>query len=190
MTTVGETWTKAPTRSNLRWFAVAIALATSTFVAGLASGGAFSIMLGPAELGAGTGGTGTPVAWWGQEDLALTTVPATVPPLASLNSSVPTILTPSNQSYLLATGTAGHVAVRWNFTELVSAPTATELEVYLAETNQSLGITTYTIFVETQPAALTGAVVISIYLDVGSSLVGLRGVLEVTQLCGSVGSCP
>jgi hypothetical protein len=190
MRTLGDSGTRAPNRNNLRWFGVAIALATSAFVAGLASGGAISIMLGPAELGAGTGGSGTPVVWWGQQGVDLTTVPGTVPPVASLNASAPTVLTSSNQSYLLAPGTAGHVAVRWSFTELVSAPTSTELEVYLAVTNQSVGISTYTIFVETQTVTQTSPLAISFYFDAGTSLIGLRDVLEVTQQCGSVGSCP
>ncbi|MFI5414563.1 MAG: hypothetical protein ACHQ16_02715 [Candidatus Lutacidiplasmatales archaeon] len=190
MKTVGGSWASASSRGNLRWFGVALALATISFVAGLASGGAFSVVLGPAELGVGTGGRGAPVVWWDQQALGLTTVPGTVPSVVSLNASAPTVLTSSNQSYLLATGIAGHVAVEWNFTELVSAPTSTELEVYLAVTNQSVGISTYTIFVETQPVALTTALTISFYFDAGSSMIGLRGVLEVTQQCVSVGSCP
>jgi hypothetical protein len=187
---VGDPGNNAGNRGSPRWVGVTIVLATVAFVAGLASGGAFSVVLGPAELGAGTGASGAPLGWWGQQGVDLTTVPGAVPSLASLNASAPTVLTSSNQSYLLAAGTAGHVAVRWNFTELGTASTSTELEVYLAVTNQSLGISTYTIFVETQAIAPTSALTVAFYFDAGTSLIGLRGVLEVTQQCGSVGSCP
>ena len=139
--------------------------------------------------GAGVDDAASPLTWWAQTATGTSTVPSPAPELVSSNASAPTVLGSAPAGLGLNAQTAGQVAVAWWFTEGAGAPASTEVEIVFEEVGAG-SPSVFTVFVETQSTSPTGALAFTFYVDVGTQAVVLTAWLQISQACGSVGSCP
>jgi hypothetical protein len=130
-----------------------------------------------------------PLLWWTQASTGLSSVPSPVPAAASTNASEPTVLASAGENFALDPSTAGDVAVEWVFSELPTAPASSEVEIVFEETVGAAS-SAITVFVETPTSPPGSALAFSFFLDAGPHPAALSSWLEVSETCGSVGSCP
>jgi hypothetical protein len=135
----------------------------------------------------------TDLAYWTNNGTYITTMPSPVPSLVSTSAAAPTVLPSSPVDYTLNAGTAGHPAVRWDFTENASAPASTEIEI---EFNVSAGtgpVSTVKVFVETQATAPASPLTIRFFFDSGTTTPGpifIRNLVDASAQCSAIGTCP
>ena len=170
----------------------ATVIALLTFGAGFAFA---AISVSPStETGQGNYVNTASIAWWSlsaSNPGAVAVVPSTVPTSLSTTIGTPTVLPASATSYMVGSGTAGHIAQVMKFTETTAAPINTEVEVTV--TVNAASTTTTTVYIETQSAAPSANIVFTLYIDVGdasAATITINYAEQISQQCSSVGSCP
>jgi len=144
------------------------------------------------ETGQGNYVNTAALAWWSlsaANPAAVGVVPSSVPAALSTTVGTPTVLAGTATSYMVNTGTAGHIAQIMKFAETGAAPANTEVEISIT-VSATTSVST-TVYVETQaaPAALT----FTLYIDVGdasTATVTINYAEQISQQCSAVGSCP
>jgi len=183
-------------RVTLKVVYLATALSLAAFVGGFAMAGALTISQGSPESANGNFESTSSISWWSQSSVGLSATPGPLPTsLAGSTAASPVVLgSGASQSFLLNAGTAGDVAHYFKMAETTSAPTSTELEIVFTVSTQTVPVvTTLTVFLETQSSSISTAVTLTLYYDLGSAASGsvvLNSVQQISQQCGSVGSCP
>ncbi len=173
---------------------VATVLALITFGAGYAFA-ALSVTTGT-ETGAGNYVGTAGIAWWSLSATnpgAVQTVPTALPTVLSTTVGTPTVLAGVATNYLIGAGTAGNIAQVLKFSETAAAPASTELEIFVSfNTGAGAGTTTSTtVYVQTQVAP--GAIVFTMFIDVGNAAAGtitINFTEQISQQCSAVGTCP
>ncbi len=180
-------------RVSARVVYVATALTIAAFVGGVAMAGSLTITSGASESAGGNFESTSGISWWTQSSVGLSSTPSPTPTALSTSPSSPTVLS-SAQGYLLNTGTSGDVAHYFKMTESSGAPASTELEiVFTISTGATPSLSTVVVYLETQSTSPSASVTVTIYYDLGSATSGtivLNSVQQISQVCGSVGTCP
>lgn len=195
---------RPPTESNLfpprrahaarRWAWAGTLVALLAIGAGWTVAASFSIGLGSTETGSGAYHPTTQLTYFAEVDSGVGVVPAPAPTTLSTTVGAPTVLPAAATNYGVNTATAGDVGQFWKFTEATTAPVNTELVLrFSVSTGAGPTVTTVTAYVETQATAPGSAITFVLYFDLGAVSAGsitLNNVLEITQQCSAVGTCP
>lgn len=172
---------------------VGIALLVVASLAGCVAGVGLTVTTGTTTAN-GNYESATSLAWWSFQTSATTTIPTSVPSAASTTVASPTILPSTGTlAFVINAATAGHNAIRWDFTLATTAPTSTEVEITFTAGTGVGSTTTIKIYVETQTSIPSPAKTYSFYFDAGTTLASnfvIQTFDETSQRCAAVGSCP
>jgi hypothetical protein len=131
---------------------------------------------------------------WQQTAVSSAATPNPLPAAVSLTVATPTRLAGVSASLRLDPADAAHQAVEWTFTESVGVPVNQEIEVAFAieytagAVSHSVAVTA---FLESQAAAIGGALTFNIYWDAGAAAgITFESESEISQACTAIGSCP
>lgn len=177
-----------PSRRTAIATVLVVALAASAFSTGVGLA-ALTVSTG-AESGDGDAETASSITWWHLVTIAVDTIPGGSLPLASANSTIPTILPSSNSSFALNPSSTGHGAIRLDFQEKNGPPGAKEFELSVTFLNASAVPAAATVFFETQFPVPGTPLTFSLFLDVGAVTATFKSIMEVAQNCATLGSCP
>ena len=153
---------------------------------------AFTVTSGPALAGGGEYHATNAIAWWTESDVGVSIQPTPLPTTASGVVGTPTVLAAAATNYGINAAVAGDVSQYWKFTEAVTATVSTELELAFT-VSTGAGVSSLTVYAETQVTIPGAAVTFSFYYDLGSAAAGtitLNSVTEIAQQCSAVGTCP
>ncbi len=177
-----------------RWAWAGTLVALLAIGAGWTVAASFSVSLGSTETGAGTYHPTTALTYFAEVDAGVAIVPTPAPTTLSTTVGTPTVLPATATNYGVNTATAGDVGQFWKFTEATTAPVSTELVLrFSVSTGAGPTITQVTAYVETQAVAPGSALTFVLYFDLGAvsgGTITLNSVLEITQQCSAVGTCP
>jgi hypothetical protein len=172
---------------------LATALAMAAVIGGWAMAASFTITNGTTETGTGAYHTTAGLTYFAETAVGIGSQPAGLTTL-SATVATPTVLAAAATTYAINAPTAADVVHFWKFTEAAGAPAATEIELqFTVSTGAGPTVTAITAFVETQAASPGAAVVFTLNYDLGSAAAGtiqLNSVLEISQQCSAVGTCP
>jgi len=141
----------------------------------------------------GTDVSETNLPWWTEWGLTTGTIPATVPPAGGTTAAAPVVLAGSAATYTIGTAVAGAAAILFVFNESISAPVSTEIEIAVTVGVGGAAMTNGTVYMESQASAPATVLTFTFYLDTGATTttaILVQTLVEVTQQCASVGSCP
>ena len=173
--------------------ALLAALVVLLVVSGFAAAASFQIRAIPESLGAVTSSTEF-LTHWQFEGVAVGATPNPPPRVWSAVVTAPTRLPRASAAALLNIGAAGHAAAAWTFNETVGMPVSTEVVVSYTVVYVVAGVThtaTGSVYIESQRAAPAGPLTFTVYWDSGHPTgVTLVSLLEVSQVCPAVGTCP
>jgi len=181
-------------RIGRRTVVLATALAMAAVLGGWAMAASLTISNGTAENGAGAYHATNGLTYFAESAVGLASQPNTAPTALSTTIGTPTVLAGAATTYAINTPTAGDLEHFWKFTEAAGAPASTELElVFTVSTGATPTVAAVTAFVETQATSPGGALVFTMNYDLGSAASGtivLNSVMEISQSCTAVGTCP
>jgi hypothetical protein len=179
-------------KTNLRVPNRTILFATSLVAVAFAIGFVFasgvSFSTGGTENGFGTSHTTSSPTWWSESSVGIGTQ-GTPPTTLSTTVATPTVLAASSTTYDVNTGTAGDWVHFWKFSETTGAPTSTELELQFTVVESSTTVQS-TSYIETQATAPGSTLTFTLEYDLGSAAITVNSVVEVSQTCVAVGTCP
>lgn len=179
---------RALPRISMLFAVVLVVLATAGGVVA-----ALVITAGTTEQASGGYEGSTSLTYWALDGTFADTMHAPLPGFVSGVARFPTVLHAA-ASYRINPATAGHLAVRWNFTEGTAAPVNTELEIIFTIAYGITGATnTVTVYVETQGTAPANPIVFQFFYDAGTGApasVAVQAFTQVSQQCTAVGTCP
>ncbi len=154
----------------------------------------FQVTNSTTETGGGNYHATNSIAYWTETAVGVSTQPGTLPTALSTTVGTPTVLAAAATNYAVNTPTLNDLAHYWKFSEATTAPVSTEVELqFTVSTGVSPTITQVTVYVETQTTAPGAAITFTLFYDLGSAASGtitLNAVTEISQQCGSVGTCP
>jgi len=186
--------TERTRRLSRRTVWIATALAMAAVIGGWTMAAAFTVTNGNTESGGGAFHGTTSLTYWSETSVGVGSEPSALPTVLSTTVATPTVLAGAASNYAVNTPAATDVVHFWKFTEGAGAPASTELELqFTVSTGAGPTITQVTSYVETQATSPAGALVFTIYYDLGSPATGtitLNSVTEISQSCTSVGTCP
>jgi hypothetical protein len=169
-------------------------MAVLTFVGGYALAVALTITNGASETGGGVYHATNNLAYWTESTVGINSQPSPVPSTLSSTVGTPTVLAGAATTYAINAPGAGNVVHFFKFSEATTAPINTELEIqFTVSTGAGPTITLVTVYVETQAAAIASAITFTLNYDLGSAGAGtitLNNVMQVSQVCSAVGTCP
>ncbi|MGA8664960.1 MAG: hypothetical protein WB809_07865 [Thermoplasmata archaeon] len=176
-------------RSVLGGTIIAMLLLTMGWVVAVS----FSIQNGSTETGSGFYHGTSSLTYWTEASVGVGTQPAVLPAALSVTVGTPTTLAAAATNYAINAPTLNDLAHFWKFTEATAAPAATELELEFTVSSGAVPvITLVTVYIETQATIPGAATTFTLYYDLGSAASGtitLNSVTEISQQCGSVGTC-
>jgi hypothetical protein len=177
-------------RAANRTILIATTLAAMAFAVGFGAAASLTISAGNTENGAGVSHTTNAIGYLSEAIVGVGIQPAALPTTVSTTMGTPTVLPAAGTTYSLNTPTAGDVIHFWRFTEATSAPVSTEVEMQFTVTTSTT--TVVTAYVETQATAPGTAQTFTFSYDLGAATttITLNSVLEISQQCPSVGTCP
>jgi hypothetical protein len=155
----------------------------------------FTVTVGNTENGGGTYHATSSLTYWTEASVGVATQPGTLPTALSTTLATPTVLAGAATNYAVNPPALNDLAHYWKFTEAVTAPINTELELaFTVSTGAGPTITAVTVYVETQGAAIGTPITFALYYDLGSPSSGtitLNAVTEISQQCQVAGTtCP
>jgi hypothetical protein len=183
--------TKPGKRFARRTVYIATGFALLAVVAGFGMA-AFTVTDGAALAGGGQYHATNAIAWWTESDVGVSIQPTPLPATLSAVVGTPTVLAAAATSYGVNAAVAGDIGQYWKFLEAAGAAASTEVELAFT-VSTGAGITTLTVYVETQAAPPAGGATFSFFFDLGAASAGtitLNSVTEIAQQCSAVGTCP
>jgi hypothetical protein len=187
-----QTTNRSP-RVGRKMVFLATALAMAAVLGGWALAAGITITTGNAETGAGAYHATNALTYFTESAVGLGSQPAGLTTLSAVVAT-PTVLAAAATTYAINAPTAGDVVHFWKFTEAAGAPASTELELeFTVSTGAGPTVTQTTVYVETQAASPGAAIVFTLNYDLGNAAtasITLDSVLEVSQQCSAVGTCP
>jgi len=181
-----------PAPPRLLGLSIVLVVLVASTVAGWSLAAPATVGPGNTEQGQGADvGEKTP-AYWVWQAAQIWGIPSPVPTALSTTSLTPTLLPTTSSSFRINAAAAANTSVRWEFLETTAAPGSTELELRFTD-GLSRPATTLTVYLETRPGTLPGALTFFVYWDAGTF--GPSGVTVQTMqvnvlVCVSVGNCP
>jgi len=169
-----------------------------TFVALLVLGGgwvmaaSFAVNQGAVETGSGAYHGTAALTYWTETTAGVTTQAGT-PAVLSAIMATPTVLPAAGISYGVNAPTLNDVTHFWKFTEAITAPVSTEIEMQISvSTGVVPTVTTVIVYLETQAVIPGTAQTFVLYYDLGSAAtatITLNSVTQISEQCTSVGTC-
>lgn len=154
--------------------------------------GTSQVSLGTVETGQGAYVSEQGLTYWPWDATALAAVPAPVPLTPSTNPAAPTLLSPGGRSYTINTAIAGAEAVRWQFSELTTAPRTTEIELrFVVGTSSTTA--SIRIYVETRGIPPARTLTFYFYWDAGAfppTVLTIATEQTTVLACSAIGTCP
>jgi hypothetical protein len=175
---------------DLPLLVLSLALLVTSLI-GLTAGSS-QVTLGTVENGQGAYVSEQALTYWPWAGTVLAPVPTPVPVMPSTNPAAPTLLGAGGRSYVLDAATAGAEGVRWQFSELTTAPRHTELELrFLVGT--SAATSAIRIYVETRGFAPIRTLTYFFYWDAGAfppTSLTIATEQATVLACAAIGTCP
>jgi hypothetical protein len=169
-------------------------IAMLVLTGGWVAAASFTVTQSTTETGGGNFHGTSSLTYWTESSVGVATQPSTLPTVLSTTVGTPTVLAGTATNYGVNAPTANDLAHYWKFLEATSAPVSTELELQFTVSTGAVPVITEVVdYVETQATAPGAAITFAVYYDLGSAASGtitLNSVTEVSQVCGSVGTCP
>jgi hypothetical protein len=194
---MAQTYTTTTTGSSLRLKRRHVI--GGTIVALLVVGGgwvmaaSFAVQQGATETGSGMYHGTAALTYWSEATAGVTTQSGT-PPVLSTTIGTPTVLPAAGTSYGVNAPTLNDITHYWKFTEAITAPINTEIEMQISvSTGVVPAVTTVVVYVETQAAIPATAQTFVLYYDLGSAAtatITLNSVTQISEACTAVGTCP
>ena len=154
--------------------------------------GTSQVNRGTVENGQGAYVSEQGLAYWPWDATALEAVPTPAPAMPSTNPAAPTLLSALGRSYTINAATAGAEAVRWQFSELTTAPRLTELELRFV-VGTSASTSSIRVYVETRGFAPIRTLTFYFYWDAGAfppTVLTISTEQTTVLACSAIGTCP